>query len=359
MREHDEVLAALADLDARIRPAVDEVEADFGIDYAEPEDDLLWNVELPYLSDSRRLANLLGWRLLLHVHEGRNAEAASATRRLIGLGDAIDSGHPVLVGHMVSLGVKAVAAQRLARVVPHMTVGEGGLPREDAVQLIELLLNDEALREGWRAAVQGEILLQQNAVDYLLQGGDGMVFHRRLNLLEKILLVLTAPSSGVTMIELMTPLLTMAEPDRLPREALDELDGSAEHIILSRGDMLAAFLVPSLDRGIKSSFRLRNANHRAAVAMALMMFRQDEGDLPATLEDLVPDYLPRVPVDTLTADEMVKYDARRGIIWTVGRDGIDHGGISVNDRLRENPDRTSRQTKELGTDEVTRVRLPE
>lgn len=56
------------------------------------------------------------------------------------------------------------------------------------------------------------------------------------------------------------------------------------------------------------------------VIVAAELYRRRAGRYPAALEDLVPEFLPSVPVDPFDHGAPVKYDAQRGVIWTVGPD---------------------------------------
>ena len=116
MADHAAAFAALDGIDAKLRPAVDFFQADFGIDYANPQDGVFINILLPDLSEARDLANLLAWQMLLQTHEKRHDEVAQTARRIIGLGEAVDAGHPILVGHLVDVGIQALAADRIGRV---------------------------------------------------------------------------------------------------------------------------------------------------------------------------------------------------------------------------------------------------
>lgn len=76
------------------------------------------------------------------------------------------------------------------------------------------------------------------------------------------------------------------------------------------------------------------ARTRHGIVLALFAVRrhvQREQRLPAKLDDLVPRYLPAVPLDTFSG-EPLRYDPVRGLIWSVGMDFKDDGG-----RLTENP----------------------
>jgi hypothetical protein len=73
----------------------------------------------------------------------------------------------------------------------------------------------------------------------------------------------------------------------------------------------------------------------AAVALAVRLLAVDhQGQLPATLDGLVPTYLVAVPDDPFSGRPF-RYirDAKRPIVYSVGNDGIDDGGIEEDRRL--------------------------
>ena len=59
--------------------------------------------------------------------------------------------------------------------------------------------------------------------------------------------------------------------------------------------------------------------------VAAALFKRKTGAFPRNLSELVPEYLPAVPRDPFTQGEEMKYDAARGIIWTVGQNGTFNG----------------------------------
>jgi hypothetical protein len=68
----------------------------------------------------------------------------------------------------------------------------------------------------------------------------------------------------------------------------------------------------------------------AATLLAIRLYQADHGGkLPARLEDLVPEYLPAVPIDTLAAGgKPIRYvpDGERPMLYSVGENGTDEGG---------------------------------
>ena len=89
----------------------------------------------------------------------------------------------------------------------------------------------------------------------------------------------------------------------------------------------------------------------AKLKLALLLFEAEKGRLPASLDELVPDFLPAVPLDPFSGQRF-HYRVSRGekfqpqrrtdrpeqdvspgqaIFWSVGPDGIDHGGTKQGD----------------------------
>ena len=131
------------------------------------------NVLLPDLNSQRHLANLTGWAILADANGGDFSDLAVHGRRLIGQADAVDVGHPVLVGHLVALGIDGVLTNAIHRVAPMIEVGDAfdEMPAGEARELIALLLDDEPRRAGLAAALAGELTFQQDGVDGFAAGG--------------------------------------------------------------------------------------------------------------------------------------------------------------------------------------------
>ena len=56
------------------------------------------------------------------------------------------------------------------------------------------------------------------------------------------------------------------------------------------------------------------------VVVAAELYRRKTGHRPESLDALVPEFLPSVPTDPFDDGVALKYDAERGIVWTVGSD---------------------------------------
>lgn len=100
----------------------------------------------------------------------------------------------------------------------------------------------------------------------------------------------------------------------------------------------AALFAPSYERGIMRHYRSAAAQRIAATALATRAYATDhQGRLPARLDDLVPAYLPAVPLDPLAEDRRplgYRNDPSNPLLYSVGEDGIDQGGSTrpINER---------------------------
>jgi hypothetical protein len=363
-------LERLAAIDSKIRPAVEEVRADFDLDLGNPPGKLYIGILLPHLNPARDLANRLKWSMLVQTVDGQHDQVATTVRRMLGIADAVESTGPALVTHLVGLGIEALTANTLVRATPHLSIGDG--PDEmspgQARETIALLLDTADVRRGWRVAVDGETVFQQNAVDYLLAGGslrniggggpgaDGGI----VGGLMRYRMKLSVPNDAVVMAETTLTMLDMTQPPSLPRERLARA-GERDDKILDQTARyrIASILLPSWGRALTANYRARTDRHLAATALAARWYEQDQGQLPATLGALVPGYLPAVPVDPFGDGEALRYDRARGLVWSVGEDGDDQGGTSHSEMAEANPEMNWKQLQPLGYDQVARVRLGE
>ena len=75
---------------------------------------------------------------------------------------------------------------------------------------------------------------------------------------------------------------------------------------------------------LKEYLRVFNAWATACV-FALKAYKEEKGHLPDSLSQLVPKYLPKVPIDPFDGKPL-RYSKEKGIIYCVGRDLKDSGG---------------------------------
>jgi hypothetical protein len=73
------------------------------------------------------------------------------------------------------------------------------------------------------------------------------------------------------------------------------------------------------------AFQLDAEHSMTCATLAVRCYELERGDLPDTLEQLVPAYLPQVPRDPYDGNPL-RYSKRAKRIWSVGEDLVDDGG---------------------------------
>jgi len=93
-------------------------------------------------------------------------------------------------------------------------------------------------------------------------------------------------------------------------------------------------------RLLLESWTHNHARNEAFIALTCVKLHMiDHGALPASLEDLVPDYLDAVPTDAYDGKEL-RYDAGKGWIYSVGNDFLDGEGDATDGAFLSKPEPT-------------------
>lgn len=126
----------------------------------------------------------------------------------------------------------------------------------------------------------------------------------------------------------------------------EELGTPGSPYPVNRGAVLGA-----LSQAVDATHVVVDLSTRLAVAVE--RFRRDQQSLPATLEDLVPRYLPELPIDPFTGRALLfKLAANSYTIYSVGPNLKDDGG-DLTSESRSSRGRAGRDTPDLGIRVIT------
>ena len=95
-------------------------------------------------------------------------------------------------------------------------------------------------------------------------------------------------------------------------------------------------LTPSPTITFEAANRIHALQRVTMTALALRLYRKENGRYPENLQQLVPKYLPSVPIDPYDGKPIRYRKLQKGFkVWSVGGNRKDDGGVKVRDWLRK------------------------
>lgn len=329
----------------QVREGRERTEVDWGVRLSRPIQGLL---PIPYMSAQRNLARVLDHIAATQHDMGDDAAAVETLLDFAAQVRAVGEGSFAIIGHISHITLEEeLLAARIERFVPKIRVAsempsntaEDGIaaPRERFEALIASFVEEEWLfNVGVRAYRQERVwaleILEANAPSaggfYLLGAATELAFTPQYWLY--VLESLETLDCGVAGL--------LAENLYAARIKLDRFDEPQTGF--------RAYLHPfgvqrtfSIDRLLFPFYRMLATRRMAAVALAIRLYEIDHGERPMVLEELVPGYLPAVPLDPFAPSERPIQYRREGPhprLYCVGPDGVDDGGRFVSNPWRVN-----------------------
>jgi hypothetical protein len=120
-------------------------------------------------------------------------------------------------------------------------------------------------------------------------------------------------------------------PAEVHKEGID-ITKEGDKIV--KGNMLLEMFVPALDTIIGLSYRIKTDAKATAAIVALQRYKQDKGQYPESLQDLVKsDYIKAAPIDPWSDKPLVYKKTDTGFtLYSVGHNFKDEGGLPFKDR---------------------------
>ena len=303
---------------------------------------------MPILGGQRQLAKLLALAERYHHHVGQQAEVAATIQDLLALAATVDR-QPLLLAHLVSLAISALPARAVELRAPSLDAYTGperpafdrtAVSQATVAKLIEALLEGETTQAALVRAIQGERMFVLDTVRCCADGRLSTLSpfaampSGRPSLGDRIGAWLSRPVIELEGAQLMRRATRGVEAAKAPTfpaadaKLPEEPRGPAGPIDWLVRPVSAA-LALSLDRAVVLHFRSLAERRMAAVALAIRLYEIDHGHRPEQLTELVPEYLPTVPLDPFGDQGRVlgyRPDADPPVLYSTGPDGVDDSG---------------------------------
>ncbi|MDB5326652.1 MAG: hypothetical protein JWM57_2221 [Phycisphaerales bacterium] len=291
---------------------------------------------LPELNQFRSVATFQGARAELAHDAGRDDLAIHHLSVIDPLSVAAAS-HPSLVGMLVGVGIRSLGAAHYLNIAHTLRIGTqpGDARPEQVKKAIEVLLDFRASGAEQLAAFRGERATQIDTLAAMDNGTMGSLLSPRQSQGWAIGRYFVRPyirANSLTCVETTTQVIGMLNEPDWPSAKQRLLIVAPSSRLGGPFKFFAQMLLPSFDRAIEVSYHDRTDRTLAAIALAVRWYELDHGKRPASLADLVPQYLSAVPRDPMASNQPIqaRLAGADPIIWSVGKNGTDeHGSQGV------------------------------
>jgi hypothetical protein len=341
-------VAGLVKAGAKARTLVRESRSCSAVDWGYHIRSVVVDANDPDLAEVLKLARVLEMFALDAHQTGDDAEAVETFMDLMRLAHHVDR-RPSIISHMVSIAIMGMTCRCMEPVIPGLETGSNGpftgptgrpAPRSRVQMLIAELLDQAALREDMVRAFLGERAMLLDTSMRLYGVPSGPASGKGTQAVPTSLPAQPRPWTPGLGLILEADVLWMMRYSTALAEAVRQatLPGFKKHAPPTPPSdsrwffslhPLSSIMLPSFDRALQLHFRCIAERRMAATSLAIRTYQQDYGRRPASLEDLVPAYLPAVPDDPFSATGGklgYRPEGNPPVLYSVNLDGLDEGG---------------------------------
>lgn len=276
------------------------------------------SMPLPELHRLPHAATLLAYEALVKAEDGDARGALDDVAAIYGVAGHVSD--PLLISVMVAIGIDKtgtkVLEDILSLVAPVPESGRPALPEEASYR--------RAIR---RAMATEELIFGLTTFTALAEGDQSVIDAAGTGILgSPVYRVFFLQDDLAAYRRVMQEMQQLAaKPYYEARPDWQALDQSwTEH----RRGIVTALLAPATEKAVAAATDADAGRLLARTALALTAFQAKTGAYPDKLDALVPEYLPRVPLDPFSGRPLkTKRDGDGVIVYSVGRDLKDDGGV--------------------------------
>lgn len=298
------------------------VQQAFSAQYLNPPDRTMGKL-FPEYAIFRDLERLLAFQAMVRSEEGNWSGAANSCLDGMRFGQDIPRGAN-MIGSLVGMACQAIARQRMWKIVDHLNAPQtqAAIDRLETILAHPVSYADTLQEEKW--AGQAHLLAMFGDKRYVAArspaapGTPGAgaleslsyLFHSKQRILSEYTNYMDA-----IIAQARQPYAAKLPLPPLPRDPLSRLSVEVE-----------------MEGRIKA-VDTETQNGLLLVTLALHAYHLEKGRYPATLAELTPAYLKKLPDDPFAMQGALLYHPQRQgyVLYSVGPDGKDDGGAAIDD----------------------------
>ncbi|MBC7856156.1 MAG: hypothetical protein IAF94_22220 [Pirellulaceae bacterium] len=285
---------------------------------------------LPETQRTREGSRALSLQFHVHRHKGELAEAVNCIISKIALADALEQ-EPLLISQLVRIAILNVSIAEVQQLLREAQVPDADLRR------LQAQLRKIDSKVGLKNALVGEraiaytTCLDPEQMAQLHGPNQGLADELAKRQPKRIL-------DAAKMLELNLQIAEGADDSlfkalQQARAGENEIRTIAGSLMGKLTYMYTLMLSPAYSSAINAFARNAAERDSADAAIAAELYRRQHGKWPAKLDELVPEFLPAVPIDPFTNLPLVmKANAESYKVYSVGLDGVDNSGNLASDQ---------------------------
>lgn len=314
--------------------------------YADPENITITTVVAPNMN-WRRMSRLSAIKALYLAKNGKNQEAIEEALNAVRVGQKIQDSQAPTIEYLIAVAMKETGLETVQKVIASTELS--GLELKQYAQSLDQFYKNEG---GLISAFKGEYHIVSREIDLIAGGNKGAAAlleeegSGKLNVADKVKnnfyfhpnetksIFAGYTREGIKNADKFCGEIKTADFRRMAPSSAVELFVTENAIGKILHDVAAVSLT-SMNRK-KCEEDVLVASTQAIIAIKAFKNRTEK--YPATLGELVPNYLPSIPLDYFSGFP-IKYSAEKKIIYSIGGGMEDLGG-STGDDWRKMPNPT-------------------
>jgi hypothetical protein len=260
----------------------------------------------------RQAARVLALDAHVRAHRGDVEGAVHSMTTIAALADSLDR-EPIMVSQLVRVAIESIAVNTMAELTPYLQLNDSQWQR-----LADSLREDEQPADSLQRTIAGEQAMGLVAFNQLDETtGLGMISRDddRAYYLESMQRLSEACE--------LPPRQAMHAAQQIQQDIADTVGNSP---ISRLRYTLTSMAMPASDNFVGAVFDSQARRRVGQTLLAIHRYRQQRGAWPPSLDQLVADYLPQLPLDPYTGKPLLyRVEGNGYVLYSVGKNGMDDG----------------------------------
>jgi len=280
------------------------------------------------LNSWRQASRLSVLKALFLLKQGKDKEAFDEVFKSIKIGQKIQESQCSVIEYLVGIGIKKIGLEALQKIIASSKLESNEL-KKYAETLNEFYKNEEGLISMWKEQYSEQIW----AINSVVSGDKNILseednfssreiknnFYFKPNKTKALFVEYTR--ENIKNAEKPCNLIEKREIKELAPESKIKMYVTENAVGKVITDIVAASLGSINDKKCQDDLLVAVAQ----LLFALKAYKNDTGNLPVSLINLVPQYISSVPSDPFDG-KPIRYSSTKKILYSVGEDNIDSGG---------------------------------